>query len=64
MPAALFSVALARPDLPAVDGLRRLQSLPRRLADKHIEVYAHNEHEGGAAAHWLRQAAWLAERVG
>jgi len=28
-----------------------------------IVEYAFNEHEGGAGAHWPRQAAWLAERL-
>jgi cephalosporin-C deacetylase len=27
--------------------------------EAHIEVYPFNEHEGGAAHHWLRQAEWL-----
>jgi cephalosporin-C deacetylase len=29
-----------------------------------IVEYPFNEHEGGAAAHWPRQVAWLAERLG
>ena len=49
------------PDLPAVDRLRRVQ--PLRGADKHIEVYAFNEHEGGQGLQWQRQAAWLAARL-
>nr|WP_307220532.1 acetylxylan esterase [Microbacterium sp. SORGH_AS_0888] len=31
-------------------------------ADKSIEVYGYNGHEGGGAFHWQRQARWLAER--
>jgi cephalosporin-C deacetylase len=29
-----------------------------------IVEYAFNEHEGGAALHWTKQSAWLAERLG
>ena len=32
-------------------------------ASADIVEYAFNEHEGGAAAHWQRQSAWLAERL-
>jgi cephalosporin-C deacetylase len=31
-------------------------------ADKHIEVYGYNGHEGGGFRHWERQAMWLADR--
>ena len=31
--------------------------------DTAIEVYEFNGHEGGSFAHWLRQTAWLAERL-
>lgn len=31
-------------------------------ADKTIEVYGYNGHEGGGAFHWRRQAQWLGER--
>lgn len=31
-------------------------------ADKRIEVYQFNGHEGGGAAHWARQTQWLADR--
>jgi cephalosporin-C deacetylase len=59
---ALFSVAL-------MDGIvlpstvfaayNRLQS-----ADRHIEVYTFNGHEGGQTHQWLKQAAWLPGRLG
>jgi cephalosporin-C deacetylase len=32
--------------------------------DREIAVYEHNGHEGGQHHHWLREAAWLAERLG
>lgn len=32
-------------------------------ADKHIEVYEFNGHEGGAFRHWQRQLEWLNARV-
>ncbi|WP_344784661.1 acetylxylan esterase [Microbacterium kribbense] len=32
-------------------------------ADRSIEVYAFNGHEGGLTAQWLRQTAWLAARL-
>ncbi|KQO97402.1 acetylxylan esterase [Leifsonia sp. Leaf264] len=31
--------------------------------DAAIEVYPFNQHEGGQAHHWVKQAAWLAERL-
>lgn len=31
--------------------------------DRELAVYPFNGHEGGMEHHWLRQAAWLAERV-
>ncbi len=33
------------------------------IADKQIEIYQFNNHEGGGGHHWPRQAAWLAARV-
>ena len=57
---ALFSVALMDRDLPAVDGLRRLQPLRRPQGD--VE-YPFNDHEGGrASTRW--EADWLPERFG
>lgn len=32
-------------------------------ADKRIEVYSHNQHEGGLAVQWMLQAEFLAARV-
>jgi len=32
-------------------------------ADRAIEVYPYNGHEGGSVQQWVRQAAWLAERL-
>ena len=32
-------------------------------AEAAIEVYEFNNHEGGQAHHWVRQAAWLRERL-
>ncbi len=32
-------------------------------ADRAIEVYPFNDHEGGGAAHWVKQTRWLAERI-
>ncbi|MCU1421828.1 MAG: acetylxylan esterase [Microbacteriaceae bacterium] len=32
------------------------------VADKSLEIYAFNGHEGGGQSQWLRQTGWLAER--
>lgn len=75
---ALFSVALMDPVCPpstvfaarnrwgagAVGGTGVTDAagaVAAPVAD--IVEYAFNEHEGGAGAHWPRQAAWLAERL-
>ncbi len=34
-----------------------------RGADREIEVYPFNGHEGGAFRHWQKQAGWLADRI-
>lgn len=65
---ALFSVGLLDPVCPpsTVYAARNhwgAASGTDSIATADIVEYAFNEHEGGAAAHWLRQSAWLAERL-
>jgi cephalosporin-C deacetylase len=58
---ALFSVALMDPICPpstVFAAFNRYQG-----ADKHIEVYTHNEHEGGQAYQWAAQVRFLRARV-
>ncbi|GAA1826229.1 acetylxylan esterase [Agromyces salentinus] len=72
---ALFSVALMDPVCPpsTVYAARNRWASAARAetgadaratgAEAEIVEYAFNEHEGGAGAHWPRQAAWLAQRL-
>ncbi|MFF2372000.1 acetylxylan esterase [Agromyces sp. NPDC058110] len=71
---ALFSVALMDPVCPpsTVYAARNRwgadaaadADTPETVAPvADIVEYAFNQHEGGAGAHWPRQAAWLAERL-
>lgn len=57
---ALYSVALMDPICPPSTVFA---SFNQYGGEASIEVYPFNEHEGGEAHHWVRQAAWLAERV-
>lgn len=59
--AALFSVGLLDPVCPPSTVYAAFNHFGG--ADKAIEVYAHNEHEGGQAYQWLAQAAFLGARV-
>ena len=59
---ALFSVGILDPVCPPSTVYAARNHWGAGVAD--IVEYPFNEHEGGAAAHWLREAAWLAERVG
>jgi len=59
---ALFSVALMDEVVPPRTTFAAYNALGS--ADKHIEVYPYNGHEGGGYRHWERQAAFLAERLG
>lgn len=59
---ALFSVAL-------MDGIVLPSSVfaaynHLSVDDRHIVVYPYNGHEGGQGHQWIRQAQWLAERLG
>lgn len=58
---ALFSVALLDPVCPP----STVYAAFNRCAsdDRRIEVYTHNEHEGGQAYQWLAQAEFLAARM-
>jgi len=58
--AALFSVALLDPICPPSTVYAAFNHYAG--ADKHIEVYPHNEHEGGQAYQWIAQTSFLAER--
>lgn len=58
--ASLFSVALMDPVCPPSTVYAAFN---RYAGPKRIEVYAHNEHEGGQAYQWHAQARFLAELV-
>ena len=58
---SLFSVALMDTIVPPSTTFAAYNHLA--AADRAIEVYPFNGHEGGQAAHWHKQAAWLAERI-
>ncbi|MCR2793654.1 acetylxylan esterase [Microbacterium sp. zg.Y625] len=58
---ALFSVALMDPVCPPSTVYAAFNHYP---GDKRIEVYTHNQHEGGEAHQWYAQAAFLAEKHG
>ncbi|WP_348786665.1 acetylxylan esterase [Leifsonia sp. NPDC080035] len=58
---ALFSVALMDAVVPPSTTFAAYNHLAAQ--DRAIEVYPFNDHEGGAAAHWQKQAAWLAARL-
>ena len=57
---ALYSVALMDPTCPPSTVFA---SSNQYRGGAEVEVYPFNEHEGGQAHHWVRQAAWLAGRV-
>ncbi|MFG6492185.1 acetylxylan esterase [Microbacterium sp. P03] len=57
---ALFSVGLLDPVCPPSTVYAAYN---RYAGEKHIEVYAHNEHEGGQSFQWLAQTSFLAARV-
>jgi len=57
---ALYSVALMDPTCPPSTVFA---SSNQYTGGAEIEVYPFNQHEGGQAHHWVRQAAWLAGRV-
>ncbi|WP_431802105.1 acetylxylan esterase [Microbacterium sp. bgisy203] len=59
--ATLFSVGLMDPVCPPSTVYAAFNHY--RGADKHIEIYPHNQHEGGQAHQWRAQAAFLAARV-
>lgn len=58
---ALFSVALLDPVCPPSTVFAAFNRYA--ASDKQIEVYPHNEHEGGTAIQWLAQADFLGRRV-
>ncbi|KJL33797.1 acetylxylan esterase [Microbacterium azadirachtae] len=58
---ALFSVGLMDDIVLPSSVFAAYNSLATE--DASIEVYEFNGHEGGGFSHWLRQAAWLAERL-
>ena len=58
---ALFSVALMDPVCPPSTVYAAFNHYP---GDKRIEVYTHNQHEGGQAHQWYAQASFLAEKHG
>ncbi|HEU0256897.1 MAG TPA: acetylxylan esterase [Microbacteriaceae bacterium] len=57
---ALFSVALMDETVPPSTVFAAFNALAS--ADKAIEVYPYNNHEGGQTYQWLKQVAFLAER--
>ena len=57
---ALFSVALMDPVCPPSTVYAAFNHY---RGDKDIEVYTHNQHEGGQAFQWYAQAAFLAARA-
>ena len=57
---ALYSVALMDPTCPPSTVFA---SSNQYAGGAEIEVYPFNQHEGGQAHHWVRQAAWLAGRI-
>jgi cephalosporin-C deacetylase len=59
---ALFSVALLDTICPPSTVFAAYNRYAG--AEKAIEVYEFNNHEGGAGHHWPRQAAWLAAHIG
>ena len=59
--AALFSVALMDDVCPPSTVLAAYNHYA--AADKAIEVYTHNQHEGGQSFQWLAQSAFLTARV-
>lgn len=69
---ALFSVALLDPVCPPSTvyaarnawGSRADAAGGRAESVADIVEYPFNEHEGGAGAHWPRQASWLVEQLG
>lgn len=58
---SLFSVALMDTVVPPSTTFAAYNHLA--AADRAIEVYPFNDHEGGQAAHWHKQAAWLSSRL-
>lgn len=58
---ALFSVALMDPICPPSTVFAAFNHYG--APDRHIEVYSHNEHEGGQAYQWIAQTEFLAARV-
>lgn len=58
---ALFSVALMDPICPPSTVFAAFNRYAG--ADKHIEVYTHNEHEGGQAYQWAEQVGFVKARV-
>lgn len=59
--ASLFSVALLDPICPPSTVFAAYNAWAG--ADKEIEVFPFNEHEGGQAYQWMRQAEFLAARI-
>jgi cephalosporin-C deacetylase len=57
---ALFSVGLLDPICPPSTVYAAANHY---AASVDIAVYPFNEHEGGQGRHWMRQAAWLADRL-
>jgi len=57
---ALFSVGLLDPICPPSTVFAAFN---RYAGEAEIEVYPFNQHDGGGGHHWLRQAAWLEERI-
>lgn len=57
---ALFSVALMDEIVIPSTVFAAFNSY---AAEREIEVYPYNNHEGGQGHHWLRQAKWLAGRL-
>ncbi|WP_314147218.1 acetylxylan esterase [uncultured Leifsonia sp.] len=58
---SLFSVALMDAVVPPSTTFAAYNHLAAE--DRTIEVYPFNDHEGGAAVQWQKQAAWLASRL-
>nr|WP_208382502.1 acetylxylan esterase [Microbacterium ulmi] len=58
---ALFSVALHDPICPPSTVYAAFNHYA--VSDRRVEVYTHNEHEGGQSVQWLAQTEFVAARV-
>ncbi|MDN5726735.1 MAG: acetylxylan esterase [Propionibacteriales bacterium] len=60
---ALFSVGLMDPSCPPSTVYAAYNWYGDKVSDKQIEIYPHNEHDGGGSYQVLASLDWLAERL-